>query len=240
MGLKPAIRLNGSSDIAWERRENGAIPQQFPDTQFYDYTKLTFAERAGAFRLRLPNGRYQYHLTFSWSERPDALANSLEYLEAGGNVAVVVGAQGVYVSDSYYYTPDEGGYDTSGRFVIKPYSPRNPNPKARQQNAARAFINYANTRGVKGFGAINGDETDVRFEDPPGKWVVLYGKGAFAAQDRSGFVVRVTAEGRPVNLGDDQPIFSLPQRGAASRYYRGRRDARSMMRWYEESLDRIC
>ena len=238
VGLKPAIRLNGSSDIAWERRENGAIPQQFPDTQFYDYTKLPFAERAGAFRLRLPNGRYQYHLTFSWSERKDARKNSIEYLQAGGNVAVVVGAQGVHVSDSYHYTPDDGGFDTKGRLVFKPYLPQNPNPKARQQNAARAFLRYANTEGVLGFGAINGDETDVRFEDPPGKWVVLYAKGAYAAQDRSNFVVRVDPSGRPVNLGEEN-LIDFYRRGAASRY-RGRRDARTMMNWYEESLDHIC
>lgn len=41
-----------------------------------------------------------------------------------------------------------------------------------------------------GFPAISGDETDVRFWDPPGHWVVLHAKGP-AARDTTGFVHRV-------------------------------------------------
>jgi len=44
--------------------------------------------------------------------------------------------------------------------------------------------------GFHGFPAIDGDETDIRFDDPPGHWVVLYAKGAVALRDTSGFVQR--------------------------------------------------
>lgn len=44
--------------------------------------------------------------------------------------------------------------------------------------------------GFHGFPAIDGDETDIRFEDPAGHWVVLYAKGGVALRDTSGFVQR--------------------------------------------------
>ena len=58
-GLKPLVRLNGTSDIRWETIPfNGAtIFEAFPDVQFYDYTK-------DANRKDLPSN---YDLTFSYS-----------------------------------------------------------------------------------------------------------------------------------------------------------------------------
>lgn len=44
--------------------------------------------------------------------------------------------------------------------------------------------------GWHGFPAVDGDETDTRFDDPPGHWVVLYAKGAVALRDTTGFVQR--------------------------------------------------
>ncbi len=46
--------------------------------------------------------------------------------------------------------------------------------------------------GFCGFPAIDGDATDLRFEDPPGHWVALYAKGA-ARKDTSGFVQDLAA-----------------------------------------------
>ncbi len=39
---KPAIRLNGTSDIQWEKIdiEGQNIFEMFPQIQFYDYTKI--------------------------------------------------------------------------------------------------------------------------------------------------------------------------------------------------------
>lgn len=79
-GMRACVRLNGTSDIAWERL---GVFAAFPSVQFYDYSKspiraLQFAKGA------LPSN---YHLTFSRSESNEAQA--LDVLRAGGNVAVV-------------------------------------------------------------------------------------------------------------------------------------------------------
>ncbi len=59
-GLKPLVRLNGTSDIRWENipfESYDNIFQAFPEVQFYDYTK-------DANRKDLP---VNYDLTFSYS-----------------------------------------------------------------------------------------------------------------------------------------------------------------------------
>ena len=74
-GLIPAFRLNGTSDIAWEKY---GIIEKFPNVQFYDYTKM---------RNRKVSHLKNYHLTFSKADGNDMdvrLAAS-----AGMNVAVV-------------------------------------------------------------------------------------------------------------------------------------------------------
>ncbi len=83
LGKVPAIRLNGSTDIRWER----SVPMDmWPETRFYDYTKAPALSRDTR-----PAG---YHLTYSLSESPHSKARALEWLQAGGNVAVVVAAEG--------------------------------------------------------------------------------------------------------------------------------------------------
>jgi hypothetical protein len=77
LGLKLCIRLNGTSDIAWELKTD--IIQSFPDIQFYDYTKI-----AARFKRKLPDN---YHLTFSLSESNQS--DALKVLALGGNVAAV-------------------------------------------------------------------------------------------------------------------------------------------------------
>ena len=76
----PAVRLNGTSDIGWERH---GIIQAFNETQFYDYTK-NYIRMIGFLFGKLPSN---YHLTFSRSETNDDLC--LDVLNRGGNVAVV-------------------------------------------------------------------------------------------------------------------------------------------------------
>jgi hypothetical protein len=76
-GLIPVVRLNGTSDILWER--NTDILQTFPNVQFYDYTKV-----AGRFNFPIPSN---YHLTFSMSENNELMAASV--LKKGFNVAIV-------------------------------------------------------------------------------------------------------------------------------------------------------
>jgi len=67
LGLKPVFRLNGTSDLSWEKYEvNGTglnIFQIFPEVQFYDYTKVLGRKVA----------QYSnYHLTFSKADGNDA------------------------------------------------------------------------------------------------------------------------------------------------------------------------
>jgi hypothetical protein len=78
-GKKLAVRLNGTSDIPWER----VIPDLFagfPEVQFYDYTKYPLDER--------PNLPANYRLTYSYSEL-SRHGDVTRYIRAGHNVAVV-------------------------------------------------------------------------------------------------------------------------------------------------------
>jgi len=81
-GLKPAVRLNGTSDLIWERypiKDNKNIMELNPDVQFYDYTKIK-----NRLSNKLPSN---YHLTFSKSESNDSDIKDL--LTTAFNIAVV-------------------------------------------------------------------------------------------------------------------------------------------------------
>lgn len=85
-GLRLAVRLNGSTDIAWESIKDGqglTIVERFKDVQFVDYTKSP--KRA----LAYANGCFpgNYALCFSRSESNES--DCLRVLQAGGTVAVV-------------------------------------------------------------------------------------------------------------------------------------------------------
>jgi len=60
-GVVPYVRLNVISDVQWELATNGAIPQAFPNINFFDYTKV--AKRLA----KLPRN---YKLMFSYSKAP--------------------------------------------------------------------------------------------------------------------------------------------------------------------------
>lgn len=80
-GLKAAVRLNGTSDLPWEKwsiGDHANIFAMFPHVQFYDYTKWPIAKRQLA-----PN----YHLTFSLCEDNDVRA--ADALRSGVSVAAV-------------------------------------------------------------------------------------------------------------------------------------------------------
>lgn len=83
LDLWPCVRLNGTSDLAWEA-EAAPIFWRFEDVQFYDYTKSF--DRMMRF-LEGPWPTKNYHLTFSRSELNDAECSKV--LDAGGSVAVV-------------------------------------------------------------------------------------------------------------------------------------------------------
>ena len=79
-GLIPVFRLNGTSDISWEKYTiNGkTIFQTFPTVQFYDYTKVLH---------RKVGHIHNYHLTFSRAESNQADVD--EAIAHGMNVAYV-------------------------------------------------------------------------------------------------------------------------------------------------------
>lgn len=81
-GMKVVFRLNGTSDISYEKfkiKDGKNIFELFPDVTFYDYTK-----NYTRFNKPLPAN---YDLTFSRSETNDKKA--FELLDKGVNVAIV-------------------------------------------------------------------------------------------------------------------------------------------------------
>lgn len=78
-GVQGVVRLNVISDIVWEH-SNYAIPQQFPNLFFYDYTKM-----AG----RLGKTPKNYPLMFSWSGMPNYQPSVEKAMRTDTPVAVV-------------------------------------------------------------------------------------------------------------------------------------------------------
>lgn len=146
-GLTPVFRLNGTSDLRWERMRvtrNGEtfanIMDAFPTIQFYDYTKI--ANRRG-----LPKN---YHLTFSLAD--GNLNDARLAFRNGMSVAAVV------------------------------RDPANPGKRKLTLPATWKARSTWKARPV-----LDGDESDLRFLDAPGCWIMLRAKGR-AVRDTTGFV----------------------------------------------------
>ena len=79
-GLTPVFRLNGTSDLSWEKYtvDGKNIFQLFPNVQFYDYTKV-LGRKVADYK--------NYHLTFSAADGNDADVNKA--IAQGMNVTVV-------------------------------------------------------------------------------------------------------------------------------------------------------
>ena len=142
-GLKPVFRLNGTSDLPFEKT---GIMDKYLDIQFYDYTKIK--------EKLFNNTKSNYQVTFSLSE--DNEKEAIQVLDKGFNVAVVFENK---LPETYVLR------DKRGRFI----------------------------NGYKSYKVINGDLTDLRYEDPQtGVIVGLVSKGK-AKKDSSGFVKRVNS-----------------------------------------------
>jgi hypothetical protein len=92
-GLKPVFRLNGTSDLSWEKYDmvyGQNVFEVFPTVQFYDYTKVL-----GRKVKHIEN----YHLTFSAADGNDS--DVAEALMQGMSVATVFDQipAGVYSAD---------------------------------------------------------------------------------------------------------------------------------------------
>lgn len=135
-GMLAAVRLNGTSDIAWEslKMDGKNLMEHFPSINFYDYTKAPF--RIAQYAMgKLPTN---YHLTFSRSETNQNEVDALWLTSV--NVAIVF----------------RGGLPAS----------------------------------YQGRSVVDGDVSDIRFNDPEGCIVGLKAKGR-ARKNDSGFIVQV-------------------------------------------------
>lgn len=144
--MEPAVRLNGTSDIAWEKIKvirNGKsyrnMMKAFPNISFYDYTKILGRKTA----MKLPN----YHLTFSMSEN----------------------------NEKEVYKALEQGYNVSIVFNI---SKRDPKPDT-----------------WNGYPVVDGDKSDIRFNDPQGGHIIALSAKGKAKHDTTGFVQNLIAVG---------------------------------------------
>lgn len=83
LGKAPAVRLNGTTDIRWERYR-GVLMDVFPQVSFYDYTKAPARARG------LSSMPSNYVLCYSVSERAESLSEARRYIAAGHGAAIVV------------------------------------------------------------------------------------------------------------------------------------------------------
>ena len=107
LGLTPVFRLNGTSDLSWEKYtiNDKNLFELFPDVQFYDYTKV-LGRKTGDIK--------NYHLTFSAAD-----GNELDVqaaIQAGMNIAMVFDR----VPETYMGREVINADDTDLRFLDKP------------------------------------------------------------------------------------------------------------------------
>jgi hypothetical protein len=114
LGLIPVFRLNGTSDLSFEKYsvtvdgvDYANIFAAFPNVQFYDYTKILGRKVKG-----IPN----YHLTFSAADGNDL--DVLKAIQQGYNVATVFGIKKTEpMPESYNGLPVFNGDDSDLRFL---------------------------------------------------------------------------------------------------------------------------
>ena len=113
-GLIPVIRLNGTSDLSWEKypvkrdgTEYNNIFEAFPEIQFYDYTKIL-----GRKVMNISN----YHLTFSAADGNDN--DVTKAIEQGYNIATVFGLKKSQpMPEQYNNRPAFNGDESDLRFL---------------------------------------------------------------------------------------------------------------------------
>ena len=108
-GMIPAFRLNGTSDLAWEKYtlNEQTVFEAFPDVQFYDYTKILG---------RKVSDIKNYHLTFSAADGNDA--DVTKAIAQGMNVATVFGIKKTQpMPATYNGRPVFNGDDSDLRFL---------------------------------------------------------------------------------------------------------------------------
>ena len=113
-GLIPVFRLNGTSDLSWEKYEvirDGKLYRNiftaFPDVQFYDYTKVLGRKVADI---------KNYHLTFSAADGNDN--DVVKAIQQDYNVATVFGIKKTLpMPETYMGRPVFNGDESDLRFL---------------------------------------------------------------------------------------------------------------------------
>jgi len=113
LGLKPVFRLNGTSDISWEKYpviRNGFqynnIFAAFTELTFYDYTKILGRKIVNS----------NYHMTFSAADGNDA--DVYKAISQGYNIATVFGIKKTEpMPETYNGLPVYNGDDSDLRFL---------------------------------------------------------------------------------------------------------------------------
>ena len=98
-GMIPCFRLNGTSDLAWEKY---GIIEKFPEVQFYDYTKIN---------NRKVSHLKNYHLTFSKAD-----GNDMDVRIAASN-GMNIAAVFHNIPETYIGRPVINGDETDLRFL---------------------------------------------------------------------------------------------------------------------------
>ncbi len=207
--LNAAVRLNVLSDVCWER-----VPEIMATTRtglrLYDYTKLPWSVRQPR-----PDG---YHLTYSLGEKRGSLDRALDWMDRGANAAVVVGpaftpelkAVVARFNSQLRHILALGGHKDSPLYkkivsdrwkAVHGKSTRNVERGELDEPQLRSRALFARGK-LWGKELVDGDLHDARFHDKNGRFVVLYAKGP-AIYDTSGFVVRIHADGTPVEATRD-------------------------------------
>ena len=113
-GLIPVFRLNGTSDLSWEKYEvirDGKLYRNifaaFPDVQFYDYTKVLGRKVADI---------KNYHLTFSAADGNDN--DVVKAIQQDYNIATVFGIKKTLpMPETYMGRPVFNGDESDLRFL---------------------------------------------------------------------------------------------------------------------------
>jgi len=114
LGLTPVFRLNGTSDLSWEKYDFTILDhhytnifEAFPNVQFYDYTKVLG---------RKVQGISNYHLTFSAADGNDG--DVTKAISQGYNIATVFGIKKtVPMPELYLDKPVWNGDESDLRFL---------------------------------------------------------------------------------------------------------------------------
>ena len=134
-GLIPLVRLNGTSDLAWEKMKiNGrSLMESFPEVQFYDYTKI----RARAAKFARGNMPANYSLVFSLTESNDADARKV--LAAGAPIAAVFGGD---LPDTFLGAPVINGDEHDARVENMEAVVVGLSAKGRAKHDTSGFVRY--------------------------------------------------------------------------------------------------